>query len=262
MTSSFTLDSSVIYSGKAESVRWEGRVVKDEDRFKQYMAEVVRPRIRDEESAFEAEILGLATTGMETKFVQDFLAAIPDHEDWEVGEALAECVLSNDAGKIVYWPWNTIRDRRTPRASLPGADLVGFICEVDQIFLLLGEVKTSRDIKTPPGVMRGSSGMTWQLQQNATRLDVQHTLLQWLQARCKEQPFQDFYRIAVARYLQSKGKDLILVGVLLRDTSPSELDLQGRARTLSAQFGLPTRFELLAWYLPSPIDQWSTLVSG
>ena len=50
----------------------------------------------------------------------------PEAEDWEVGEALAECALQHDSGREVHWPWNTVRDRRTPRASLPGTDLVGF----------------------------------------------------------------------------------------------------------------------------------------
>ena len=51
----------------------------------------------------------------------------------------------NNMGMRVDWPWNTVRNRRTPRASLPGADLVGFYRENDTVLLLFGEVKTSSD---------------------------------------------------------------------------------------------------------------------
>ena len=184
MTRDAALFSSVSYSGSASPVRWEGRVVEDHGKFKQYMNDVVSNRVNDEDSSFDTNLLGLATTGMETKFVQNLLDAVPNHESWEVGEALAECALRDDSNLQVYWPWNTVRDRRTPRASLPGADLVGFYCEDEKVSLLFGEVKTSGDANTPPGVMNGGSGMTWQLQKSATCLDVQHTLLKWLHARC------------------------------------------------------------------------------
>ena len=155
-----------------------------------------------------------------------------------------------------------MRDRRTPRASLPGADLVGFYREDDTVLLLFGEVKTSSDTKTPPGVMNGGSGMTWQLEQSATRLDVQHALLKWLHARCYDSPYHDLYKRAVARYLESEGKDLMLVGVLLRDTTPSERDLKARGKTFAEKLPAPTRIDLVAWYLPQPIADWSKLLQG
>ena len=162
------LNSSVAYSGNASSVRWEGRVVDDDDRFKRYMRETVYQRIADSESSFATNLRHLATTGMETTFVERLLNAVHSPEDWEVGEAFAECALRDDSGLQVYWPWNTVRDRRTPRASLPGADLVGFYCEENKVVFLFGEVKTSSDPSTPPGVMHGGSGMVGQLKKNAT----------------------------------------------------------------------------------------------
>lgn len=153
------LDFVVAYSGKVGSVRWEGRSVDPPEQFRQYLRDVVRPRLADEESSFEAELLGLATTGVKTRFVERVLQAVPEPEAWEIGEAFAECVLRDDPGREVHWPWNTVRDRRTPRASLPGADLVGFCRDGADVFLLIGEVKTSSDTDTPPSVMRGVGGM-------------------------------------------------------------------------------------------------------
>jgi len=260
MTGTATLRSAVCYSGHVKSSSWEGRHVPDAERFKRFVREVVRPRVSDAASSFESDLRGLATTGMATEFVEHLLKAVPEPEGWEVGEALAECALQRDSGREVHWPWNTVRDRRTPRASLPGSDLVGFYRDGDSVLLLFGEVKTSSDAGTPPNVMNGGSGMAWQLEQSATRLDIQHALLKWLHARCSSPPYRDLYEKAVARYLKSEGKDLLLVGILIRDTAPSELDLKSRGHALSKKLGTPTRVELIAWYLPVPIADWPKLL--
>ena len=260
MTSTATLGSSVEYSGSTNSASWEGRVVAEPDRFKRFLRAVVGPRVADERSSFASDIRGLATTGMATEFVERLLKAVPEPASWEVGEALAECALKDDSGREVHWPWNSVCDRRTPRASLPGADLVGFYCEGDAVLLLCGEVKTSSDAGTPPGVMNGGSGMAWQLQESATRLDIQHALLRWLHARCRSEPYRTLYQKAVSGYLKSGGKELLLVGILIRDTTPSELDLKARGKTLSKKLSAPTRIELIAWYLPVPIADWPKLL--
>ena len=245
--------SSLKYSGSADSVKWQGCVVDDEDEFKRYMGEVVSQRISDSVSSFDFELRALAATGVETQFVENLLNMVPRLKGWEVGEALAECALRDKSNQNVVWPWNTVRDRRTPRASLPGADLVGFYCENQKVVFLFGEVKTSSDKSAPPGVMSGGSGMVWQLEKSATRLDIQLSLLKWLQARCQSQPFRVLYEEAVKRYLASEGKALLIVGVLIRDTSPKEKDLKGRGNALSKKFSDPTQIRLIAWYLPVQI---------
>lgn len=260
MTSGTNLKSSVTYSGSSGVVNWQGRFVDDTDQFTRYMREIVRDRISDTESTYESDLRGLATTGMETRFVEDLLGAVPQVNEWELGEALAECVLRDDSDMQVVWPWNTIRDRRTPRASLPGADLVGFFIKTSDVLLLFGEVKTSSDVNSPPGVMSGGSGLAWQLEKNATRLDIHNSLLQWLHARCRMQPLRGHYEKAVRRYVRSGGKDLLIVGALIRDISPSESDLKVRGEELSSKFDSPTRIELFAWYLPVPIADWSVLI--
>jgi hypothetical protein len=226
------------------------------------MRDTVKDRVSDAAltDPFSAELKSLATTGMETAFIKKFLRAAPPPEVWEIGEALAECVVSQDNTREICWPWNTVRDRRTPRASLPGADLVGFCRENDAVYLLIGEVKTSSDVNTPPQVMYGDGGMTWQLEQNATRLDIQHTLLKWLRSRCASPEHIACYRAAVKRYIRSSGKDFLLMGILIRDTTPSELDVKSRALHLADLLPAPTRIELTAWYLPVPIAEWTALI--
>ena len=260
MTRGADLNSSVTYSGSVGVVSWEGRLVDDTDRFTSYMREIVRDRISDTESSYESDLRGLATTGMETRFIESLLRAVPHLNEWELGEALAECVLRDDPDLEVIWPWNTVRDRRTPRASLPGADLVGFSLKTGDVVLLIGEVKTSSDVNSPPGVMSGGSGLAWQLERSATRLDIQNSLLKWLHARCRMQPLRRFYETAVKRYVVSDGKELLIVGVLIRDLSPSESDLRVRGEKLSQKFDSPARIELFAWYLPVPIVDWPMLL--
>lgn len=250
------------YAGSHGSAQWRGQVVADEERFRAYIADRVRARVDDDETQdpFAAELRGMATTGMATQFVENLLRAVPEEKAWAVGEALAECVLADDEAREICWPWNLVRDRRTPRASLPGADLVGFCKEGDTVLLLFGEVKTSSDTNKPPNVMNGSGGMAWQLKDEATRLDIQHALLKWLRARCESIKHRALYRAAVQRYVQSLGKEILLVGILLRDTEPNELDVTARAKAIAESLGNPTRIEITAWYLPVPIKDWPALL--
>ena len=258
------LAPEIRYSGSKDSAQWRGHVVVDEDRFKSYVAGRVKARMEDDEAQgqFAAELHGMATTGMATEFVETLLQAGSEEKSWAVGEALAECVLADDETREVCWPWNLVRDRRTPRASLPGADLVGFCKEGDAVLLLFGEVKTSSDASTPPNVMNGSGGMAWQLKNEATDLNIQHALLKWLRARCASAEHQALYQAAVHRYVQSLGKEILLVGILLRDTEPNELDVTARAKVLAKSLGSPTRIEITAWYLPVPIKDWPALLHG
>ncbi len=256
------LSHGLSYQGTHGSARWEGRTVTDADAFRNYVRGTVRDRVRDSEATepFEADLRALTTTGMATTFLEKLLRAVPEPEDWEVGEALAECVLTHDATLQVCWPWNTVRDRRTPRASLPGADLVGFCHTEDGVLLLFGKVKTSSDASTPPNVMYGKGGMPWQLEEAATRLDIQHALLLWLRTRCLVPEHVDLFRAATRKYLASEGKEMLLVGILLRDTTPDERDVRSRATTLAGKLLSPTRIEIQAWYLPLPITHWPGLL--
>ena len=248
------------YGTVTNSVTWHGFSVTDQARFETFVREKVKPRYSDNEVPFEEELRGLATTGMSSEFLGRFLAATTPPEPWEVGEVLAECIITECTHKEIIWPWNGRRDRRTPRASLPGADLVGFCRKDSAVFLLLGEVKSSSEQRNPPNVMSGGSGMVWQLHDNATRLEIQHTLLKWLRSRCESDELKELYKAAVTKFLESNGKEILVVGVLLRDTQPNELDLKNRATDLAGKLPAPTQAELKAWYFPVSIDQWPQLI--
>lgn len=108
-------------------------------------------------------------------------------------------------------------------------------------------------------VMSRGTGMVWQLGGTATSRDGQLALLKWHRARRQSTHFTHQYRKAVGRYLGSTGKDVFIIGVLLRDTAPNELDLQAEAQVLCQKLSDLARVELVAWYLPVPIKEWRNL---
>jgi hypothetical protein len=254
------LQTSECFLSNSGRVAWGGVQVVDSNAFDLYLQGPVRGCLLDEAGGFSVEMHALASTGMATATLQGLLTSEPDREDWEVGEAIAHCVLED--GRNVRWPWNPERDRRTPRASLPGADLVGFLVEEGEATLVFGEVKTSHDAATPPAVMTGRTGMIHQLDDLATRVEVHYSLLKWLHARCRDNDFTPLYRQATQKYLYSGGRDIVLMGLLMRDTQPNELDLRNRAHALALAVNEPTRVELTAWYFPRPLAEWVAVVGG
>jgi hypothetical protein len=250
------------YSKNDGQVKWHGKNVEDQDAFNAFLSGPTRSRLFDEEqqTQYEADLRALATTGMASDTITRLLASEPDKEPWEVGEALAECLL--EAKRGVKFPWNSERDKRTPKASLPSADLVGLMEDGDEALLVLGEVKTSSEANYPPQVMSGKSGMVHQLDNLATNISIHNCLLKWLHPRCKNTELWPLYEKAAKKYLSSGGRAMKLIGMLMRDTGPNELDLKNRAKHLATKVSTPMEVELDAWYFPTPIEDWSAVVQG
>ena len=254
---------SECYAGQDRQVSWTGVQMNEGDYFTQLLTTEVADRIHDEEGSteFEAHLRGLATTGFQQESLQALLDAAPQEErDWAIGEALAEVYLTQEHG--IDWPWNSERDKRTPLASLPGADLVGLMADEDGALLLLGEVKCSSEAKNPPQVMYGRSGMTNQLDKLADDLGLIHTLLSWLFPRCKGTPHESNFNHAVKRLLESGNRAIALFGVLIRDTEPDPQDLCSRGRHLAGRLQAPTSCCLKALHLPCPISQLPARING
>ena len=254
---------TVNYEGQDRQVSWRGVSMKDGDAFNSFMSNEVSARLYDEEgrAEFETYLQDLADTGFARDSLEEILAAeISEKPSWAVGEAIAEAYLSREYK--VTWPWNTERDKRHPNASLPGADMVGFIVEGEATRLVLGEVKSSTDIKTPPSVMSGRSGLIHQIDNLANNLSLACELLKWLLHRCKETVYETSFKAAVRLFLESGNKALALFGVLIRDTQPNELDLRTRGRTMVGKLQYPTTCDLIAIYLPCAIGDLPSRIPG
>ncbi|ESQ08136.1 MAG TPA: hypothetical protein DDY14_03805 [Chromatiaceae bacterium] len=255
--------SSLCYEGAQGQVGWRGLQSEADDAFNAFLCSEVEARLHDTEGAddFEAHLRGLANTGFKRDSLGAILAAeVPEERGWAIGEAMAEAHLQQ--AHNVVWPWNMERDKRTPKASLPGADLVGFQVEGDVVRLALGEVKTSSDKNTPPNAMSGRSGMKHQLDELAHNLTLIGQLLKWLQPRCHSTEHEASFDSAVGLLLESGNRAVALFGVLIRDIQPDELDLSARAKTLAGSLQEPTRYQLIALYLPCTIADLPVRMSG
>lgn len=260
ITTAFTTTS---YEERDQYASWYGISMTDGAAFESFMANEVASRLHDEEGTNELEVhlRGLASTGFAKKSLNEVLAAeIPEERDWAVGEAMAETWLTRQHD--VTWPWNMERDKRTPKASLPGADLIGFEINGDDVRLVLGEVKTSSDSNTPPGVMNGRSGMRHQIDNLASNLGLINQILKWLWPRCKGTEHESSFSAAVAIFLDSGNRAISLFGVLIRDTEANELDLRARGRNLADSLQAPTTCRLIALYIPCAISDLPARVSG
>ena len=98
--------------------------------------------------------------------------------DWRVGESIAGIYLTDH--RACEFPWPSRRDHRTSKASLPGADLVGFKVDDDGICFSFGEVKTSSQSKNPPDVMRGAKGLRLQIEHLRDRKSLREALIKYL----------------------------------------------------------------------------------
>jgi hypothetical protein len=255
--------ATIKYEGQDQQVSWQGISMAEGDGFESFMTNDVASRLHDEEGAteFEAHLRGLASTGFANNSIDEILAAeIPEERDWAVGEAMAEAYLKREHN--VTWPWNMERDKRTPKASLPGADLVGFKINGNDVRLALGEVKTSFDVNTPPNVMNGRSGMAHQIDNLASDLGLIYQLLRWLLPRCKGTAHETSFNAAIALFFNSRNKAVALFGVLIRDTEPNELDLRARGRSLAGTLHDPSTCQLIALYVPCAIDNLPERISG
>ncbi len=254
---------SICYAHQEPQVSWCGVIVKDGEDFDLFMRNEVASRLHDASGAREFEdcLRSLVATGFNRDNLEDILAAeIPEDRDWAVGEAIAEAYLSEKHG--IIWPWNTERDKRTPRASLPGADLIGFDVRREGIRFALGEVKTSSDKDVPPNVMNGRTGMIHQLENLADNLGLINQLLKWLFFRCRATDHEKSFKAASTLFLSSGKKAVALFGVLVRDTAPDELDLRNRGNAFAKKLKDPTECQLVAVYLPCAVADLPARVSG
>ena len=253
------------FSGEHHGCRWRGAVL-DEARILRLSAQITE-RATDESHGAEvrAKLRELSGTGVDPTWLETFLADGEDNgvTDWQVGEAVAECLLAADHG--IVFPWNGRRDEKVPKASLPGADLVGLLDEAQRATLVFGEVKSSADSASPPGVLHGRSGMIHQLETLATDQKVRFKLIRWLHARTASGDTADLYERAVSTFLESQGKAILLVGCLMRDNSvtPTEQDVLARGKHLGDAVKTSTdRVELLTWYLPAAMADWTKWVAA
>lgn len=255
---------NTIYTNAKDQVSWKGLTFNNSEDFSEFLQKEVADRLKDMSARdeFHSHLRGLALTGMGKDNLEEVLnAEIPEDRTWAVGEALAEALLIHLYG--VIFPWNMKRDQRNAKASLPGADIVGFFPLGSEFRLALGEVKTSGEEKYPPQIMSSRSGhMGHQIDNLANNISTIYQLLYWLLPRVKGTEYETAYNKAVTLYLNSEKRAASLFGILIRDTEPIELDLSVRGNHLGNSVVNPTFCELIAVYLPCKISDLPVLIEA
>lgn len=248
--------ADVIYEDRAQQVTWRGVSIADGDVFESFIGDSVASRLHDKEGKglFESHLRSLAKTDFAQGNLKQILSAtIPEERKWAIGEAFAEAYL--ESWHNITWPWNMERDKRSPNASLPGADLIGFeVLQGEHVRLVLGEVKTSSEANAPPRVMQGRGGMIHQIDNIANNPGLICEILKWLFFRCRNTENKHLFDGAITLYFESGNKAVTLFGILIRDTSPDQKDLENRGAALAKVLQHPTICQLIAICLPCTIS--------
>lgn len=197
----------------------------------------------------EELLAGLATTDFANIELQNILEEEHVFEDWLVGEAIAEAFTIN-VGNCFY-PWPTSRDLKNPNASPAGCDLTGFQSigpDGNQSYRFsFGEVKTSWDQNSPPSVMASLGKQLFNLRDDKA---TKSGLVKYLTRHALGKDWEDKFKSAATKYLQSRGSDIAIYGILVRDTVPNESDISGKATSLANRCPDSTSVALYAIYLP------------
>jgi hypothetical protein len=236
-------------------VSWQGIGLLDGETCVDFFLNDVKQRLEDTEgkAEFDDHLRGLALTGMDNECIESFLSiGGVEPLDWAVGEALAEAYLIKQHN--IIFPWNMEREKRNIHASTAGADIVGFVEKDGNFSLVFGEVKTSAEIKFPPQVITGRSGLYNQLDGLAHDLAKIRQLLLWLHPRIKTSSYVDTYNKACGAFFNSQYKAITLFGILIRDTTPNAQDLASRGKKLRKALSPPTQCHLIALHLPFSIE--------
>lgn len=214
----------------------------------------VRTLVQDYTGAKKAASLtsSLNLTGFQAKNLNAILTGGSPPKDWEVGEAYGEAYLGTH--KRCHFPWSDRWDERKDKSSLPGSDLVGLQetgAPKSQSFrFAFGEVKTSTDKKCPPGVMYGKEGLKKQMEDLRDQHEIRNTLVRYLTMRAQGADWEDKFKAALERFL-AESTDVAIFGILIRDVTPDERDLQTRSQNIAKKHPAKMHIELLAIYLSS-----------
>lgn len=234
------------------------------DSFKKYIVSRVKPKIIDEDWNQELVNIAIELTGFSADNFDGIFENRKKHSCWRIGEAVAECVLE-DSGRARFY-YDSCRDLKNPNANNTGADIVGF-CDIDgETLFLFGEVKTSNSPSSPPSVVYGRTGMIEQLKGLQTDENKRNNLVKWITSKTKLLPkaFENDLSKALCTYIKSNRKKVQLVGVLVRDTEPNELDLKNRAKSLEKNASPLMKVWLFALYTHFSMDNdaWITAMNG
>jgi hypothetical protein len=223
----------------------------------------VKEKLLDTEGTNEL-VGNLKTTGFDDTYLLDIFKLddiITEHNDWRIGEALAEYYIETNTTAKFYI--NELRDARNIFGNKTGADLLGFIVIAGEIIFLFGEVKTSPQPKSPPDLLFGRHGMIDQLKELSNNKAIQRQLIRNFGFKVLNLEDTDPFRIDYIQALKNfEYEKFHLFGVLVRDTIPTPKDIQARFKNLSTNIKKETNLKLIALYVPVKMEHWNKIVNN
>ena len=224
--------------------------------FRRYMRERVGPRHRDDagRAAVGQELDDIVSAGFDDGARAGIVSPPRPAEHWRVGESLAECYLEDHEGALFPYPGQ--RDEKNPSANTAGADLVGYSTDGPVTTFLFGEVKTTGDKSRPPAAAR-------RLGEQLGLMRRQHGtgLVRWLILKVKSGavPRDEKYLSALKSYAKDRWR---IAGVMISDAAPDKRDLGGLFSRLAAGARGGERLDLVALYLPVPVERLGDLAGA
>jgi hypothetical protein len=236
-----------------------GWQVEDQEDCRAYFRNRVAAKLRESDGSaiLQDYILELGDTGFSTNGFDVQVAQSPQAKDWEIGEAFAETLLEDQ--HEASFPWPTSLDKRTPKASLPGPDLVGFHRKLTPRFLF-GEVKSSSQEDPRNLVTDADDALLKQLSRLIKSQPHHQQLIQWMLVKTKQDPrWLPVLNAALKEFYAPAGRGWI-VGILVRGGRPPAQEELAKAREVLAAEDAGFDVTLMAIYLPFHKDDWVQLV--
>lgn len=203
----------------------------------------------DELEIFESRNLQEAQELLVAALAEELDAALPvggsdsqpeylDLRRSELGEIVAAEVLHALFGTVI--PASRIRDKEIPDMPTRGTDVVGFESREDPAFdLILGEVKVSADVRSPPGVVAGMREKIGDLITNRRSLSQE---LVWLRDHSSDEHLRECNLIYVSHLVRQPIFELVAAPILVRDESCSQVEDPGSFLTDPDEVGARVRF--------------------
>jgi len=238
------------YAENEGNVTIEGNYTSSISDFKRYLQTKFQKEIKYYlgDANFEELINNLSDTGFDTSTLETALASHHSLTSWEWGECFAYDQVEKHLG--IKIPWSPFWDRRIRRTSLPGGDIVGLKDDGHNVIFVFGEIKTSSQKKHPPDVItKTNDGIIDQIKRLASRKTIKDHI-QWLCLRADGKDWKEDFDKAMKYYVQH-DIGYIIIGLLIRDTSPNVQDLRCVLENLST-FEIPT--SCYGYYLPFEIN--------
>lgn len=254
-----TSDWSLAFQCESYHIHVYGFAAASEDACRRYFERRVSAKLAESDGAeqLRQHLIELETTGFDLRGLLGQIESSPRAKGWEIGEAFAETALED--GHEAMFPWATGLDKRSRKASLPGADLVGLQRHASPRFVF-GQVKSSSEDRVPPQVVNSTPDClrNQMIQLRHCRADQQQ-LISWLLVRMRGTDWEAAFNEALNRY--SEG-DLWLVGVLVSGRrDPVEADLTSICDGIKHRPG-EGDVQLLGFYLPFHKDEWIDIIYG